>query len=41
MIKAIRMFHGGIRTRVQLEDGDFSVWFNVYQGLRQGCVLSS
>ena len=40
MIKAIRIFHGGIRARVQLEDGDYSAWFNVYQGLRQGCVLS-
>ena len=40
MIKAIRIFHGGITARVQLEDGDFSAWFNVYQGLLQGCVLS-
>ena len=40
MIKAIRIFHGGMKARVQLEDGDFSAWFNVYQGLRQGCVLS-
>ena len=30
----------GIRARVQLDDGDFSAWFNVRQGLRQGCVLS-
>ena len=34
------MFHDGIRARVQLNDGDFSAWFNVYHGLRQGCVLS-
>ena len=40
MIKVIRMFHGGMRARVQLDDGDFSAWFNVCQGLRQGCVLS-
>ena len=40
MIKVIRMFHGGMRTRVQLDDGDFSAWFNICQGLRQGCVLS-
>ena len=40
MIKVIRMFHDGMRARVQLNDGDFSAWFNVCQGLRQGCVLS-
>ena len=35
------MFHDGMmRARVQLDDGDFSAWFNVCQGLRQGCVLS-
>ena len=41
MIKAIRMFHDGMRARVKLDDGDFSAWFNVCQGFRQGCVLSS
>ena len=40
MIKVIRMFHDGMRTRVQFGDGDFSAWFNVCQGLRQGLVLS-
>ena len=40
MIKVIRMFHDGMRARVQLDDVDFSAWFNVCQGLRQGCVLS-
>ena len=40
MIKVIRMFHDGMRARVQLDGGDFSAWFNVCQGLRQGCVLS-
>ena len=40
MIKVIRMFHDGMRARAQLDDGDFSAWFNVCQGLRQGCVLS-
>ena len=34
------MFYGGMRARVQLDDGDFSAWFNVCQGLRQGCLLS-
>ena len=36
----IRMFHDGMRARVQLDDGDFSAWFNVCQGLRPGCLLS-
>ena len=40
MIEVIRMFHDGMRARVQLDDGDFSAWFNVCQVLRQGCVLS-
>ena len=40
MIKVIRMFHDGMRARVQLDDGDFSAWFNVSQGYRQRCVLS-
>ena len=34
------MFHDGMRARVQLDDGDFSAWFNVCQGLPQGCLLS-
>ena len=29
-----------MKARVQLDDGDFSAWFNVCHGLRQGCVLS-
>ena len=40
IIEVIRMFHDGMRARVQLDDGDLSTWFNVCQGLRQGCVLS-
>ena len=40
MIKVIRMFRDGMRARVQLDNGDFLAWFNVCQGLRQGCVLS-
>ena len=40
MIKVIRMFHDCMRARVQLDDGDFLAWFDVCQGLRQGCVLS-
>ena len=41
MIKIIPMFLDGTRARVQLDDGDFSAWFDVCQRLRQGCVLSS
>ena len=40
MIKVIRMFHDGMKARIQLDDVDLSAWFNVCQGLRQGCVLS-
>ena len=40
MIKVIRMFHDCMRARVQLDGGDFSAWFIVCQGLRQGCGLS-
>ena len=40
VIEVIRIFHDGMRARVQLNDGDFSAGFNVCQGLRQGCVLS-
>ena len=40
MIKVIRMFHDGMRARVQLDGGDFSAWFNVCQRLWQRCVLS-
>ena len=40
MAKIIRMFHDGMLARVQLDDGDFSAWFNIYQGLCQECVLS-
>ena len=40
MIKVVRMFHDGMRARVQLDGGHFSVWFNVCQGPRQGCMLS-
>ena len=29
MIKVVLMFHGGMRAREQLDDGDFSAWFNV------------
>ena len=35
MIEVVRMFHDGMQARVQLDDGDFLAWFNVYQGLQQ------
>ena len=40
MITVIRQFHEGIRARVRTDDGDHSEWFDVTQGLREGCVLS-
>ena len=41
MIAAIRQFHDGMQTQVRMDDGELSDWFEVTQGLRQGCVLSS
>ena len=40
MIHVIRRFHDGMRARVRIDDGELSEWFEVTQGLRQGCVLS-
>ena len=40
MIDVIRQFHDGMRARVRMDDGELSEWFEVTQGLRQGCVLS-
>ena len=42
MITIMCMFHDGMRARVQLSSSsDLSVWFHVYQGLRQGYVSST
>ena len=40
MLTVIRQFHEGRRARVCTDDGEHSEWFDVTQGLRQGCVLS-
>ena len=38
-ITAIRQFHDGMQAQVRMDDGELSDWFEVTQGLRQGCVL--
>ena len=40
MITVIHQFHDGMQTRVRMDDGELSDWFEVTQVLRQGCVLS-
>ena len=40
MIAVIRQFHDGMQTQVRMDDGELLEWFEVTQGLRQGCVLS-
>ena len=40
MIAVIRQFHDGMRAYVRLDADVCSDWFEVEQGLRQGCVLS-
>ena len=40
MLTVVRQFHEGMRARVRADDGEHPEWFDVTQGLRQGCVLS-
>ena len=40
MIEVIRQFYDGVRASVRSDDGRCAEWFEVAQGLRQGCVLS-
>ena len=40
MREVIRQFHDGMRAGVRIDDGRCSEWFEVAQGLRQGCILS-
>ena len=40
MIAGIRQFHDGMQAQVRMDDGELADWFEVTQGLRQGCVLS-
>ena len=41
MIAVIRQFHDSMQAQVSMDDGELSDWFEVTQGLRQGCVLSA
>ena len=40
MIEVIHQLHTEMRACVRSDDGRCSEWFEVVQGLRQGCVLS-
>ena len=38
MVDIVRQFHDGMRACVRLDGGRVSEWFEIGQGLRQGCV---
>ena len=40
IVDILRQFHDGLRACVQLDGGRVSEWFEVGQGLRQGCALA-
>ena len=40
MLAVVRQFHEVMRARVYTDAGEHPEWFDVTQGLRQGCVLS-
>ena len=41
IVDIVRQFHNGMRACVRLDGGRVSEWFEVVQGLCQGCVLAS
>ena len=40
IVDIVRQFHDEMRACVRLDGGRLSEWFEVGQGLRQGCVLA-
>ena len=40
VVDIVRQFHDEMRACVRLDGGRLSEWFEVGQGLRQGCVLA-
>ena len=40
MLTGMHQFHEGMRACVSADDVEYSGWFDVTQGLRQGCALS-
>ena len=39
MVAVIRQLHDGMRVRVWTDDGKYSEWFEVKQGLWKECVM--
>lgn len=38
MLEVICHFHDGMLARIRTDDGGYSDWFGMGQGLRQGCA---